>query len=339
MALAALALCGAAAPPPNASLCAVESCMAMPTGCHLRPECAGCGALCFNPNTPSPAYDLFLNTTGLGEQASGTQCFPRLPLRPGAPRPPCPWPTAARCLRGENTTLRKWKATDAPSASPAACCAACAATERCIGWQLITQRAGGGRECWAMATAAAKPWSADSCVSGVVAGEPVPEVRTADVVLTWSSVEPAPGNFSWAQLDAAEENARQAGGRLILLLWTGQDAPAWLYRPPFSVPRLARSADGASAVPDYRSATYQRRLHAVHSALAARMRGSADRRPTAPRGRRMWPSWWRTCASRRCTSRRRCTVGSAPWLLRPPALLTAPQSTACASAASPSSSC
>jgi hypothetical protein len=65
-------------PPTNATACNVESCMVMPTGCSRRPECAGCGALCFSTEAEQrdPGFNLFLNATGLSDQNNAGKVFP-----------------------------------------------------------------------------------------------------------------------------------------------------------------------------------------------------------------------------------------------------------------------
>ena len=235
-----------------------------------RPRAAG--SLCFGSDSRSLAFNRFLNSTGLSEQASGASVFPSLPFSPSS-LPSCPWPTKPQCIRSHGTdTLKKWRTDDPPSKSPAACCAACSATKGCVSWQLITKQGADAQECWAMSITAAKPDSPDKCVSGVPVAPPVPEVRTADVVLLWNKLEPAAGEYDWSVLDAAVERARVAEGRLLMLLWTSQDAPHWLYDAPFSVGKLAHNNDDSEAVPDYTSEEYARRLKSIHSALAQRMR-------------------------------------------------------------------
>ena len=123
-----------------------------------------------------------------------------------------------------------------------------------------------------MATATTRPNSPDSCVAGMPPGYPEPELRTADVVLTWDKVEPKPGQYDWSTLHTAITLAKLANGRLSVMLWTSQLAPLWLYDAPFDVPKLAHNADGSSVVPDYTSATYLDRLKGVHAALAGELR-------------------------------------------------------------------
>ena len=130
-----------------------------------------------------------------------------------------------------------------------------------------------------MGTTEVKNDTPDSCVSGRAAIPPIPEVRTADLVLKWAQLEPAPGTYDWSTLDNAVSRARLASGQLIVLLWTGQDTPHWLYNggggggggDGLGVPVLAHNRDSSAFVPDYTSPVYQRRLRAVHSALARRI--------------------------------------------------------------------
>lgn len=123
-----------------------------------------------------------------------------------------------------------------------------------------------------------KSQSPDTCVSGVPPGEPEPEIRSADIVLTWADVEPTRGAYNWSTLALAAGRARLVRGKLMVLLWTGQDSPHWLYGPGLGhsgVPMLAHNTDSSIVVPDYTSATYQRRLHAVHASMALAIRSLA----------------------------------------------------------------
>lgn len=266
-------------PPPNVTECEVESCVVSPTDCGGRAECRGCGALCFNPYAGSPSYGLLLNYTGLSEQATGAQVFPDLPApsRPPGPPPQCPWPTKKECIRGAGADkLRQYKPTDSESKSESACCAACAALgPSCAAWQLITKNGQAAPCCWLMAENSVKTDSPDSCVSGAPPApqaRPEPEIRTADAVLLWAAVEPSPGLYNWSSLTAMAGRARRANGKLSVLLWTGQDAPHWLYGADVGVPMLAHDKGAVTIVPDYTSSQYQRRLRAVHTSMAAELR-------------------------------------------------------------------
>jgi hypothetical protein len=65
---------------PNATLCDVESCMVLPTGCMHRAECAGCGALCdAATNVSAAGYDAMLSSTGLSMQGDFTTVKPGVP--------------------------------------------------------------------------------------------------------------------------------------------------------------------------------------------------------------------------------------------------------------------
>ena len=260
-------------PTPNATLCAIESCVVSPTGCGQRAECQGCGALCFNPHATSENYSQFLNWTGLSEQASGgSGVFPD--VKPDTP-PKCPWPTQKRCIRAHGSlTLRQFKPDDPESRSESTCCAACSSTgAACKAWQLIAKQGSPDEtSCWLMANTDTKPDSADSCVAGMPPGYPEPELRTADVVLHWSELEPKPGQYDWSSLRDAAARAKAAGGKLAVMIWTSWQAPLWLYDGPYHVPKLAHNADGSSVVPDYTSTTYQERLRAVPGAHALRDR-------------------------------------------------------------------
>ena len=52
--------------------------MVMPTGCGQRPECAGCGELCFGSGErglDAAGWNLFLNATGLSDQDNAASVF------------------------------------------------------------------------------------------------------------------------------------------------------------------------------------------------------------------------------------------------------------------------
>ena len=110
--------------------------------------------------------------------------------------------------------------------------------------------------------------SPHKCVSGAPPVVPEPEVRTADIVLKWNKLEPSPGQYSWQSLDVAVKRARANNGRLMVVLWTGQDAPHWLYDKPFSVGKLAYNKDQSEIVPNYMNTVYRQRLRGIHIALA-----------------------------------------------------------------------
>jgi hypothetical protein len=336
MLAAAVAVAGAGAPPNNASLCAVESCMVMPSGCGQRPECAGCGELCFGLGSgghgDAAGWDLFLNATGLSDQASaasvfrgaGSSCIAALHAACSTDRvrklspfqqhetcdvcagkqqhamrtagcshaeivsycaesapPSCQWATAPHCIRGAgNDTLREYKATEPPSASTSACCAACASAAGCTAWQLITRAGTEAAECWLMTVADVKSSSPDSCVSGTPPPPPSPTaglVRSADAILVWADVQPLPppAPFDWSALIGACQRAHAAGGKLTILLWTGTKAPLWIYNHS-GIEMIAESYDGTSAVPNYRNPNYQELLRAVHLSMAATLRSLGD---------------------------------------------------------------
>lgn len=54
--------------PNHPAHCEIEGCLMMPTGCEARPECAGCGNLCFSPNRAHLGWDTFLDIAGLASQ-------------------------------------------------------------------------------------------------------------------------------------------------------------------------------------------------------------------------------------------------------------------------------
>ena len=337
------AVAGAGPPPNNASLCAVESCMVMPTGCGQRPECAGCGELCFGSGGrggDAAGWDLFLNATGLSDQDNAASVFrgPRAssPCRAAlsaacstdrvrkpflhescdvcagkqqhalraagcthadivrycaesgaglgsaaAAPSSCQWPTAPHCIRGAgNDTLRRYKATEPPSASTSACCAACASATGCAAWQLITRAGTEAAECWLMAVTDVKSDSPDSCVSGAPPPPPSPTaglVRSADAVLIWADVQPLPppAPYDWSALIGACQRAHTAGGKLTILLWTGTQAPLWIYNHS-DIEMIAESYDKTSAVPNYRNPNYQELLRDVHLSMAATLRSLGD---------------------------------------------------------------
>lgn len=213
----------------NATLCAVESCMTMPTNCAARDECQGCGMICM-PNAHDERYSMYLNATGLSEQVNVDTAFSTQQQQQQQQEPACPWPTTKKCIRGEgNLTIQKWKSNQPASASEAGCCTACAQTTGCVAWQLIAKGGDDAVECWAMGTTAIKNASPDTCTSG--SAEPPPpkppaphgfaaEIQSADVVIHWVNVQPLPppAPLQWAPLLAACRRARAAGNNKKLIV-------------------------------------------------------------------------------------------------------------------------
>ena len=193
--LASLAACGTAAslaPPINVTLCEAESCLVSPTNCSSRPECQGCGGLCFGSDPSDPGWDLYRNSTGLSVQT-------------------------------------------------------------------------GAKNVWDGKLAGPGP------LDGVL--------RSADIVLSWASVQPKPppAPYDWGDLPGAVERAYKNGGRLIMLLWAGTSrTPTWVYDHPFNVEKVAKSTKGdGGLVPNYLNPKYQELVKTVHKDLAAFLRSKA----------------------------------------------------------------
>ncbi len=60
------------------------------------------------------------------------------------------------------------------------------------------------------------------------------------VTITWSSLEPTKnGGFNWTDFDKKLQSYTDQGFFIILMVWTGSDAPPWLYKPPLNlVPKV-----------------------------------------------------------------------------------------------------
>src|SRR5262245_12958065 len=103
----------------------------------------------------------------------------------------------------------------------------------------------------------------------VVAGRPW--VRGNEATLKWSDIEPVEGNFAWTKLDQAVADADAKGISLMVLVYTGRNAPAWLYAPPLSLPRYHTDFQMSSDWPFYLNETYKsyfkRMLQAVKERL------------------------------------------------------------------------
>eukprot|EP00935_MAST-01C_sp_MAST-1C-sp1_P001009 g1009.t1 len=263
----------------------------MPTNCGDRPECAGCGELCFPQHPPNdPHFSTLVNTTGLSEQ-SNSPFNGNFPPQATRSAPVQCQPTNPDCIRGNGAlTLHKFKDSDPESGSNEACCTACIAmvSKGAKAWQMITKKGTPKPECWCMANADVKSPSPDSCVSAATTPPPPPGqkgglLRSADIVLSWDQVETSEGVLDWTSLKTAIDNARGSGGVLTVLFWTGIWGPNWMYtanqtndRP--AVPVIA-STDGSgqcaklqSCCPDYRDPTYQSLLRDRHIALANELR-------------------------------------------------------------------
>ena len=275
----------APSPPLNASKCYAESCMTMPTHCGARPECVGCGELCFPLHAPTTAeFSTLINTTGLSEQSDGAAFDGSFPPYPGRTRAQC---QSARpiCVRGGGAmTLRAYKPTDPESASNAACCAACVPMHNALAWQMITKKGKQSPACWCMGTSATKPASDDKCVSAPTGAPPPPPkqsplLRSSDFVITWDKLEPTEGSIDWSTLEASIANARGVGGALTMLFWVGAfQVPSWVYsanttrgHERAAVDVLA-SVDGKAVCPNYLNPTFRALQRSRHVALAAKLR-------------------------------------------------------------------
>ena len=138
------------------------------------------------------------------------------------------------------------------------------------GWDLYLNSTG-----LSLQTGASNVWA--GILAGGNASHPAPLdglLRTADIVLTWNSVQPKPppAAYDWGDLPDALERAYANGGRLMMLLWAGTvRTPSWVY--DLGVEMVANSSGGA--VPNYLSPKYQDLVRTVHKDLAAFLRSKA----------------------------------------------------------------
>lgn len=267
--------------------------MTMPTNCGKRPECQGCGALCFPQHSPDdPYFSDMLDYTGFSAQTNspfdGT--FPPGTANPPSP-PTCAIATHTSCYKG-GQYVKRFGNTDSESASNANCCAACGAMPTALSWMMITRAGQTSPQCWCMSTLDFKS-SSDLCV-GAPLQEPgvgsTSPLRSGDIVLQWWQVEAEEGVYDWGDLITGIKNARGSDppGVLMVLLWTGVWGPNWMFAKNTTagraaVPVLAHSphvatkgdcpsAKGIECAPTFTDATYQMLLRRVHAELASTLR-------------------------------------------------------------------
>eukprot|EP01047_Picozoa_sp_COSAG01_P033154 COSAG01_NODE_2428_length_7717_cov_5.280126_1_plen_624_part_00 len=276
--------------PPDPAQCDAESCMTMPTNCGARPECVGCGELCFPTHPPTDLHFSFLvNSTGLSEQSNS-------PFSGDFPPQTHEWqqaaecqPTQPLCIRGDAGgtpgVLHKYRPKEPESASNEACCKACVAMDGAKAWQMITKKNSSTPQCWCMSTTLTKVPAPDSCVSARTSppGQHAGYLRSADMVISWDAIEETEGTLDWTALTTAVADARASGGVLTVLFWTGIWGPNWMYTANATSGRAAvpviASKDGRpgcaqrqTCCPDYRDATYQSLLRSRHIKLANELR-------------------------------------------------------------------
>jgi hypothetical protein len=207
------------------------------------------------------------------------------------------------CLRANTlSTLRTFARTAPESASAAACCAACAAAlPNCTAWQLGQSASLAASPDCALLRDAPTLSSALTrvCNSSVM----VPAERVgraalsgvwmqhgdlrsltargfligADLVIKWSTVEPADGVFDWSSVTSELSQADAAEFYMQAALQTGPDAPAWVYArapPAASVPLVnitpdpGHEDDTEPVFPYYLDSTYQALFLRVQRAFA-----------------------------------------------------------------------
>jgi len=74
--------------------------------------------------------------------------------------------------------------------------------------------------------------------------------------LKWSDMEPTEGVTDFSGLDTALTRARDRGYYYYFVLWTGPDAPNWIYNSPNNVPKV--TTDTGGSFPYYLNANYKR---------------------------------------------------------------------------------
>jgi hypothetical protein len=209
------------------------------------------------------------------------------------------------CLRTSAQNLLTAFARTAPeSASAAACCAACAAAlPNCTAWQLsqpaslaaspdcallrqavvVVSGGGGARVCNSSVMVPVERVGR-AALSGVWMQHG--DLRTlvargfligADLVVKWSTVEPADGVYDWSSVTSELQQADGAEFYMQAALQTGPDAPAWVYArapPAASVPLVnitpepGHEDDTPPVFPYYLDGTYQALFLRVQRAFA-----------------------------------------------------------------------
>ena len=95
--------------------------------------------------------------------------------------------------------------------------------------------------------------------------------------LSWSDMEPTQGVTDFSGLDTALARARDRGYYYYFVLWTGPDAPTWIYSGTNNVPRV--TTDTGQTFPYYLNANYKRCLTNFFDKLAGHLAGlPADQR-------------------------------------------------------------
>jgi hypothetical protein len=95
--------------------------------------------------------------------------------------------------------------------------------------------------------------------------------------LKWSDMEPTEGATDFSGLDTALTRARDRGYYYYFVLWTGPDAPNWIYSGTNNVPLV--TTDTGQTFPYYLNANYKRCLTNFIDKLAGHLAGlPADQR-------------------------------------------------------------
>lgn len=85
----------------------------------------------------------------------------------------------------------------------------------------------------------------------------------------WRQVEPQPGVYDWAKMDASIHDAAEGGYYYYFVLWTGPHSPEWIYR--HGVPRVkttGRAGGTREEYPYYLDPNYVRFFHRFIGELA-----------------------------------------------------------------------
>ena len=86
------------------------------------------------------------------------------------------------------------------------------------------------------------------------------ELKGTMITFKWSDIEPLPGKFNFVNSNFKSRLTSLYSNkfRILLMIYTGQAAPKWLYTTPYNV---CFYSNGSDSFPDYKSAIYITRWH------------------------------------------------------------------------------
>ncbi|SCG37801.1 carbohydrate-binding protein [Micromonospora coxensis] len=85
----------------------------------------------------------------------------------------------------------------------------------------------------------------------------------------WNEIEPQPGQFSFQEkVNLINRAVREKKQKVVIDVWVGPDAPAWIYTAPYDVePIRIKDSDRGDRVPYYEDETYIELYHDMYRAV------------------------------------------------------------------------